>query len=45
MPERIFDRGQRFANASVVAHAAVCQRDVEVHAHENSVIRQGKIFD
>src|ERR1035438_3011174 len=41
----ILDRGQRFANPGVVHDAAVVKRDVEVDAHENTLIVERKIAD
>ncbi len=45
MTQGIFDRGQSFANASVVDDATVFERDVEVNPHEDAVIVERKIAD
>ena len=43
MPQRELNAGQRLADASVVHHAAVVERDVEIDPHENALVVQRKI--
>jgi hypothetical protein len=43
--ESVFDRGQSFADAGVIHDSAVVERNVEVDAHENAVVVEGKIAD
>jgi len=43
VPQRVFDRGQRLADAGIVHDAAIVERDIEVDPHENSLIVQRKI--
>ena len=45
MAQRILDRGQGFADARVVHHAAVFQRNIEVDAHEDTVAVERQITD
>ena len=35
--EQIFERGQRGADAGIVAHRAVFNWDIEIHAHKNAL--------
>ncbi len=41
--QSVLDRGQSFADAGVIHDAAIVERDVEVHAHEDAVIVEGQI--
>ena len=43
MTQGILDRGQSFADASVVDDATVFERHVEVNPHEHAVIAERKI--
>ena len=45
MTQSVLDSGQGLANARVVHHPAIFERDVKVHAHENVVIVQREIAD
>ena len=45
MPHRIFDSREGLANASVVDHTAVIERNIEVHTHQHTVIAQRQIAD
>ena len=45
MPQGVFDSGQGLANASVVHDPAIVEGNVEIHAHENSVVVERKIAD
>ena len=43
MAQRVLNAGQRLADAGVIHHAAVVERDVEIHAHEDALVVQRKI--
>jgi len=43
MAQRIFDRRQSFFDAGIVHDATVFKGDVEIHAHENATVVDGKI--
>ena len=43
MAQRVFNAGQRFPDAGVIHHAAVIERNVEIHAHEDALVVQREI--
>ena len=43
MPQRIFDSGQSFADARVIHHPPIFERNIEIHSHKNSVVVQRQI--
>src|SRR5205807_10529654 len=43
MPQSVFDGGQGFADSSIVHDAAIVEGDVEIHAHENTMVVERQI--
>ena len=43
MPQSVFDGGQGFADSGIVHDAAIVEGDVEIHAHENTMVVERQI--